>query len=174
MIMHSDCPFHLFPHVVGNRSCLVLLCHVQREAWVEVSTKSRPKFSQRKVNNNYAKHKTLVFRTQTAPLGDPQHAFSTLFRAFSESVWTCLLISTCVDESLENPQHNEWMPLMLHAADLATFVGVPNFAVGGGKGLPFSQKLSYPLCWLGAHFIWQSLGTGVTEASGLLQDARKP
>jgi hypothetical protein len=41
------------------------LCHVQREAWVEVSTKSRPKFSQRKVDNNYAKHKTLVFRAQS-------------------------------------------------------------------------------------------------------------
>jgi hypothetical protein len=30
-----------------------------------VSTKSRPKFSQRKVNNNYAKHKTLVLRAQS-------------------------------------------------------------------------------------------------------------
>jgi hypothetical protein len=145
--MHSDCPFHLFPHVVGNRSCLVLLCHVQREAWVEVSTKSRPKFSQRKVNNNYAKHKTLVFRTQTAPLGDPQHAFSTLFRAFSSPSGRCCWFH------LWNTT-TQWMPLMLHWQHgcqwlIGNFVGW-NFAEVGGLVFPMGPMA----------FIWQSLGLG--------------
>jgi hypothetical protein len=68
-----------------------------------VSTKSRPKFSQRKVNNNYTKHKTLVFRTQTAPLGDPQHAFSTPFRVFSSPSGTLLLLVPLVNEK---PEHH--------------------------------------------------------------------
>ena len=151
MIMHSDCPFHLFPHVVGNRSCLVLLCHVQREAWVEVSTKSRPKFSQRKVNNNYAKHKTLVFRTQTAPLGDPQHAFSTLFRAFSESVWTCLLISTCVMKASKT--HNtmnecHWCcMLLIWQPSLGSLTSLL-----GGEGPAFFPKTFLPPLLIGGPF----------------------
>jgi hypothetical protein len=69
LLIHSHwLSFSAFPHVVGNRCCLLLLCHVPHEAWVEVSTISRSKIFPRQSPQN-AQRKTSIIESSTGLAG---------------------------------------------------------------------------------------------------------